>query len=551
MIPHVQTWLPTGTIVDDGSLADRERDSTSLEAYPDPDSWFAGGLSRDNKLFSLLDVHINVFAPASRQGRRRLRHIEEVPRDAKRGFAGYYLSHGLLSKDIAHRLSKLPVSELERIERIWLAVEDSLLLSSPESFLLDDGDFVKTQFRWVVSKCVTSGYQEMLADYKKLMMFVKANAIKSDQYLSLKGPCHFPGFEPDGSFKKTGNDWLDRVINRGLKSKGEGTRLAHYCSTRGLPPPTGEMIQDSLRKHRMNLSAPAADIPPERMLMVRMLARRIGRRINRTQAQKDLANPEHVSLTNSSSFAYSRTDGGRAAEVQAEFAQWANSSGQSRTHVLDYPIVEGVNWRTTLCIPRDYDQTQYEFGDPLPTGGLLGMRRAGYDSNLGFQILQCAAEAGQKRELLDENYNLVGFPQVRASVSAEPGGKARIVTANEWWVTILLQPLGHLLTSLLEEIPSARAGLSRSEPAWEWVEDLRLGKTSPVAERLYRDFELLTSDLSEATDHCHRELSRAMLEGFFEGVSLDTSRGYLKLSIDLLVGRKMLHSPGLNLKVKT
>jgi len=537
--------------VDDGTLAGMSKDPTSLEVYPDPDSWFAGGLSRDNKLYSLLDVHINVYAPSSKAGRRRLRHLEEVPRDAKNGFAGYYMSHGLLSKDIAHRLSRLPVSELERVERVWLSIEDALITSSPEQFLLDDGNFVKTIFRWAVSKLVTSGYQEMLADYKKLMIFVKAKAIKSDVATSLKGPCHFPGFAPDGTYKELGCVWLDRVITRGLKSKGEATRLAHFISTRGLPPPVKEMIADSLRKHRVNLTLPKVYISEERIQTVKLLSRRIGRRINRTQVQKDLANPEHVSLTNSSSFAYSRTDGGRAAEVQIEFDLWANSIGKSRTHVLDYPIEPGVNWHKVLCIPRDYSLEGYSFGDPLKGGSLLGTRRAGYDSNLGFQILQCAAEAGIKRGLLDESYRLIGFPHVRASVSAEPGGKARIVTANEWWVTILLQPLGHLLVNLLEEIPSARAGLSRAEPAWEWVEDLRSSKkSSQMADSFYRSCELLTSDLSEATDHCHRDLSRAMLEGFLEGAGLDYSTGYLKLSVDLLVGRKMLHSPGLNIVSK-
>jgi len=148
--------------------------------------------------------------------------------------------------------------------------------------------------------------------------------------------------------------------------------------------------------------------------------------------------------------------------------------------------------------------------------------------------------------VLGERYNVIGHPHVRASVSSEPGGKARIVTANEWWVTILLQPLGHILVSLLEEIPSARAGLSRSEPAWEWSEDLRQsGKHLRSVEELYRDFSLLTSDLSEATDHCHRELTKQMLEGFFEGVGLNTDVGYLRMAIDLLICRKILHTKGL------
>nr|UYL95399.1 MAG: RNA-dependent RNA polymerase [Zhangzhou Narna tick virus 4] len=540
MLPHVQTWLPTGTIVDAGALAGRDEGlDLRLNAYPDPDSWFAGGLSRDNKLPSLLDYRIAEFSPNSKQARRRLRFLDEVPRDAKRHLAGFYMSNGLLSKEVAHRLSRFPVKEIERIERVWLSIEDSLLLSSPEVFLEDEGDFVKTIFRWVVSKMVTSGYEVLLKDYKAWTQFIKTRAIKAN--VVSKGVPHFPGFTPEGVYTWCNCKWLDGVIRRGLKSKGEATRVAHLTSTRGLPPPTGEMIQGALAKHRALLAAPAADISPERMQTVRLLAKRIGKRVQRSQVQQNLQNPEHVSLTNSSSFAYTRTDGGRAAEVQQEFGLWAESHGVPRTHVLGLPIEQGVNWLSVIVQPRSEDLSMYAFGDPLE-GTIVGDRRAGYDSNLGYQILQCAAEAGIKREILDERYNVVGYPHVRASVSSEPGGKARIVTANEWWVTILLQPLGHVLTSLLEEIPSARAGLSRAEPAWEWAQDLQRSKDPSTVDRLYESMELLTSDLSEATDHCHRDLSRQMMEGFFEGMNIHTDVGYLKMAIDLLVCRKMLHS---------
>jgi hypothetical protein len=541
MLPHVQTWLPSGTIVDAGALAGKDWEGTHLsEVYPDPDSWFAGGLSRDNKLTSLLDVRIAEFAPGSTQSRRRLRYLDEIPRDAKRGFAGYYLSHGLLSKEVAHRLSRLPIRELERYERVWLSIEDTLLLSSPEEFILDDGEFVKTIFRWVISKLVTSGYELLLRDYKAFIQFVKTNAIKAN--VRAPGVPHFPGFSPEGEFTGLTCDWLNRVIRRGLKSKGEATRLAHFASARGLPTPTGDMVKKSLLKHRILLASAEPDISPERLTIVRLLARRIGRRIQRSQVRHDLENPEHVSLTNSSSFAYTRTDGGRAAEVQIEFAQWADKIGDDRTSVLGYHIPQGQTWRVVLFKERSEDLSEKSFGDPLE-GSLLGDRRAGYDNNLGYQILQCAAEAGQAREILDSEYRVVGHPHVRASVSSEPGGKARIVTANEWWVTILLQPLGHLLTSLLEEIPSARAGLSRAEPAWEWSQDLQnAGKEPVTVERLYRAFSLLTSDLSEATDHCHRTLCKTLLEGFFEGVGIQTDVGYLRTSIDLLIGRKILHS---------
>lgn len=526
--------------MDAGALQTNEELDMSLRTYPDPDSWFVGGFSRDNKLASVLDFKIGVLAPDSKQARRRLRYLDEIPRDVKRHFAGYYMSKGLLSKDIAHRLSRFPIRELERIERVWLSVEDSLLLSSPEAFILDEGDFVKTIFRWVVAKMVTSGYEVFLKDYKMWTQFVKTRAIRASELSP--GVPHFPGFSPEGEWKGANCTWLNAVISRGMRSKGEATRVAHLVSTRGLPPPTGAMIKGALAKHRRNLAQPAEHISEERLQIVRALSRRIGRRITRTQVHQELENPEHVSLTNSSSFAYSRTDGGRATEVQYEFARWANRNGEKRTHILGPPIDQGQNWRMVLIEPRSEDLDSFSFGDPLE-GTILGDRRAGYDSNLGYQILQCAAEAGIEREILDTDYSVIGYPHVRASVSSEPGGKARIVTANEWWVTILLQPLGHVLVSLLEEIPSARAGLSRAEPAWEWVEDLQNAGKDPVAvERLYKDMGLLTSDLSEATDHCHRELSKQMLEGFFEGVGVDTSTGYLRTAIDLLIGRKMLHS---------
>lgn len=539
MLPHVQTWLPSGTIVDTGTLRDRPEEDMA-KPYPDPDSWFVGDLSRDNKLASTLDFRIEVFAPRSKSSRRRLRYLDEIPRDAKASFARFYQSQGLLSKDISHRLSRLPIRELERIERVWLSLEDTLLISSPEAFVLDKGDFVKTHFRWVVSKMVTSGYETLLKDIKAFTQYVKTYALKANE--KAPGVPHFPGFTPEGAYSGFRLEWLDRVVRRGLKSKGEATRVAHLVSTRGLPPPTRVMINESLLKHRALLCQPAADISPERMKIVRLLSRRIGRRINRTQIHHDLENPEHVSLTNSSSFGYSRADGGRAIEVQHEFTQWCERVGESRYHVLGPPINQGTNWLRVVREERSEDLSSYSFGDPIE-GTLLGDRRAGYDNNLGYQILQCAAEAGQKRGILDSRYNVIGFPHVRASVSSEPGGKARIVTANEWWVTLLLQPLGHILVSLLEEIPSARAGLSRAEPAWEWVEDLQnVGKDPVTVEKLYRDFSLLTSDLSEATDHCHRELSKQMLEGFFEGVGLDTTIGYLRLGIDLLIGRKILHA---------
>jgi len=317
--------------------------------------------------------------------------LGEIPKDVKTSFAGFYMSHGLLSKDIAHRLSRFPIREIEKIERIWLAIEDALVLSSPEAFVSGECQFVKTIFRWVVAKVVTSGYSEFLKDYKCLMVFIKAKAVKAIG-VDPKGPPHFPGFSPEGEYRKIGLVWLDRVIQRGLMSKGEGTRLAHFISTRGLPPPTKEMIEGALAKHRKTLLTEPPQLPEGRVETVRLLSRRIGKRINRSAAQHLLENPEHVSITNSSSFAYSRSDGGRAIEVQHVFNQWVEQTvDHERFHVLGHHIRPGKNWEQVICYTReDLNLEGKAFGDPIP-GGLLGNPRAGYDNNLGFQILQCAA----------------------------------------------------------------------------------------------------------------------------------------------------------------
>jgi hypothetical protein len=199
-------------------------------------------------------------------------------------------------------------------------------------------------------------------------------------------------------------------------------------------------------------------------------------------------------------------------------------------------------WKTVTTSPLDSDESSEEvkFGDPLPGGPFLAERRAGYNSNLGYQLLQAACDAGIKREVIGTDYTVIDYPMLRASVSSEPGGKARIVTANEWWCTILLQPLGHLLVYLLQTLPQARAGLSASEPAWEWTEDLRRQTSKGVEEEFYHSMGLLTSDLSEATDHCNRKISRSMIEGFLDGVGIDYKSMYFKLAISLLVARRLL-----------
>jgi hypothetical protein len=548
MLPHIDQWLPKGTICDSGELVEECR-SGSLDPFPDPDTMITTGDRRaDDALASLLHFRVRKFVKNHPQEHKRLCDCFPLDDAIKRHVTQWIVGHGLLRKPVAKMLTQRPRSEWEHIERVWLSVEDTLFLSSPEIFLEEySRRYVRYLYRYTVSTMIVQGYEYFLKQWKTFCTYVRFKAFNSLGNCP-KGPQRFPGFTPDGEWKNPGIPWLRRVLQRGLRSKGEATRLAHLCSSRGFPTPTREMIIASLGRHQQLLTSVPSWVPPKRLEFMYLLSRRIGRKIKAASFLKEMTNPLHVSLTNSSSFAYSRSDGGRAAEVQDEFASWANHIPKERrvkTHVLGSVFVEQIGierWKSVITEPLNSDESGEEvrFGQPLPGGPFLSERRAGYNSNLGYQLLQCACEAGITRGVLDVNYNVIDYPMLRASVSSEPGGKARIVTSNEWWCTILLQPLGHLLVYLLQTLPQARAGLSASEPAWEWTEDLRRQTEKGVDEEFYHEMGLLTSDLSEATDHCNRHISRSMIEGFLDGVGLDYKSVYFKLAISLLVARRRL-----------
>lgn len=525
-------------------------ESSSLEEpFPDPDSLITFDDQRPaDALASLLHFRVRTFVKNHPNAHKRICDVFPLDNAIKRHIVSWITGHGLLRRPVARMLVQRPRSEWEQIERVWLSLEDCLFLSSPECFIYEHSKrYIRYLYRYTVSAILVQGYEYFLKQWKTFCVYVRFKGFNALGTCP-KGPQRFPGFTPDGEWKNPGIPWLKRVLTRGLRSKGEATRLAHLCSSRGFPTPTRDMIIRSLGRHQQLLSSVPTWVPPKRLELMYLLSRRIGRKIKADQFLKEMTNPLHVSLTNSSSFAYSRSDGGRAAEVQDEFLQWAKFvpvNKASRLHVLGSIFTEkpGIErWRTVVTSPLQEDESSEEvnFGDPLPGGPFLSERRAGYNANLGYQLLQAACDAGIKRGVLDVDYNVIDYPMLRASVSSEPGGKARIVTSNEWWCTILLQPLGHLLVYLLQTLPQARAGLSASEPAWEWTEDLRRQTEKGVFEEFYHTMGLLTSDLSEATDHCNRNISRSMIKGFLDGVGIDYDSTYFKLAIALLTSRRLL-----------
>jgi hypothetical protein len=73
---------------------------------------------------------------------------------------------------------------------------------------------------------------------------------------------------------------------------------------------------------------------------------------------------------------------------------------------------------------------------------------------------------------------------------------------------------------------------------WDWFNALG-AKPESLEEDLKEKF-LLTSDLSEATDHCNQTISRIILNGFLVGLNMNPKDPYLKLAIDLVTCNKLV-----------
>jgi hypothetical protein len=251
---------------------------------------------------------------------------------------------------------------------------------------------------------------------------------------------------------------------------------------------------------------------------------------------KSLKRPEHVSLTNRSSFLFTREDGGRAAEVGLLFEKWAqeSSKGGATKHPFGYTIfeVEGMpRWKTFLMESVREEEECLEFGTKFESR-LAGECVAGLNQNVGFQLLQMAYESLQSKGIIkDESVseNTHGF--MRSSVVSEPGGKARIYTIQEWDRTIFLQPLGHFLVETLATLPQCESGLKRANTGWDWANSFK--RIDPKVTAVMMTKSLLTSDLETATDYCDQRLCRMMLKGYVEGLGVGENL-YLRLAIELL-----------------
>jgi hypothetical protein len=187
-----------------------------------------------------------------------------------------------------------------------------------------------------------------------------------------------------------------------------------------------------------------------------------------------------------------------------------------------------------LCCPAGMERWRYwcrktpylhypevKFGEPIPEEVFAeqNIYYQGFDEAIGNQILAISY-------LCYISWTESGLPiPCRVLTVPEPGGKARIVTTGPFWLNTLQQSVAHTMKSVLKYHPSCRSSLQKTDQAWQAMY-LFSNKQYP------EDFECLSSDLSEATDHLPKRVAECLLSGFARGIGLRSK--LLEISIDLI-----------------
>jgi len=475
----------------------------------------------------------------SKKSNKSLRFFDpkEVPTNQVQNWMiGQYLLYGLCSRKLAKKFVNRTIGELIYFERVWLALEDNLLFSSPENFVTKTW-VIKRYFRFTMGLLAYGGYSAFMKVLKRGYLHIENTVAMKITSEEVRLPGSWPGSRDHKIIY--GPDWLIRLMRDGPTEKSEITRLASFISTRNFPPPRKEESRKELTEHHEKLKAVLPPVPEERLEIIRLLGKRIAQKTNKRSLTNRVKPLEHLSVTNRSSFTSTRSEGGRAAEIRIEFEIWANRKA-SETHVkrtLWGPNVcrrAGVpNWRSYTIKPIREIEKDCDFLEEVEDPSGLKVL-AGLNHNFGIQLLECAFEEGIRRELWNEEGEVSkeNLPFVRTAVCREPGNKSRIYTIDEWFVTLLLQPLGHLLVGTLETVIEATHGLKAGNAAWEWVQ--RFHKKPKELTDYYNLCYLLTSDLETATDYCDFQVVRAVLEGYLDGLGILDGNRYLRFAISLL-----------------
>jgi hypothetical protein len=490
------------------------------------------------KASSLLDVKTAILFPKKKLKFRYLRKIKGfMPQAEKSALKGFLISHNRLNSKNANWLVEQTMHDIERFDLAWSSLEDTFLVSTPE--LMENPAPVRSLHRWFFNSLRSKGLAKTIKIHKKWVQWFYHRATRTKTFEN--PPFPLGGWRCDNaiySLEATGIKWIDSANRGKIIHKDQAFRLACLVSTRGFPTGDKEESTTSLDKHYKTLHLPGVEVSKSWYDTLRESAKTIG--IESAEAEPFPKNYEHLSVTNSSCQENTRSEGGRAFFVHLCYHEWALSVPDEDRTFLGYlgkeiQYKKGVpKWKTVLDsdIPHERSE-EVEFGELLQSGNFP--QYAGFDSQTGYQITQCAAEYLIEIGIFDSDYNIIGVPEAGRSTINEGGFKSRIVTKDKWAITVLLQPMSHLLSGVMKHHRFARAGMSRAYQHFEWVKGF---DQKPMTKRRRDELKflsLLTSDMETATDYCDFQISKVLLEGFAEGARV--SSPYVSRAIDLLVSQ--------------
>jgi hypothetical protein len=469
-----------------------------------------------------------------------------------------------LKKDVLFKLSCLRQDDVKRLILAWRAVEDCLLVSSPE---LVNKPLTKLQldlWRWTISTIVHS-YDEFAKKWKAVTLHFKHAAANSPNRLG--NP--FPRGVPGGTNGTAGKIWFDTLPWLSgsmlsqfgkLSDRDFYQRIGTLCQTRNLPPPplsenrwwkeVREWVGYLTRKQEWNpILATRVETALEKIL--------------KFYAGREIHKRPHISLNASGCLGNPREKGGRVIDFLKKFldryVRCSQTVNRKETTWFGAPYwtIAGYPAAYTMCRVNELDERikwylssafRSEWADGTPISVMIGGEDAkiaieeaifGLDRELPLQFLQCAIEDAIKLGYLKgkpwytplEIERATKKPVIaRAHCVSEPGNKVRWVTMEDSSIGIILQPLAHWMASVFGQYPALWSAFNRTYKMWDACVSLqRNGKF-----RENSGFGVF--DLTGASNNLNKEFLRVIGQWAIRNFESDPqTQWFLSTSLELML----------------
>jgi hypothetical protein len=465
-----------------------------------------------------------------------------------------------LSSDVQFKFAHSSDAHLKRVIELWRTIEDCIVLSSPEKVGKPISKFIWRFWKWCMSNAIhsvdsTTGYWKQFCKY---LQWRNADCHLNDN------PGLDPGF-PGSSrtelrkcwFKEF--PWLQYAFTTDDKYLQE--KLSHLCNYRGAPPPSlnNKVLDESfdLLRGRLTRRWP---IKQDLALLIIDSASTLAKYTN----AREEPSAAHVSMSAMASYDGPRSIGGRATEFCKSFIRDYVQSVASED-------LEGTTWfgtrywtKTarpkfeTMCREFPLKEVNYEFlvsnfesrfSLPFEPDYTIEEPIIGVDSQLGYQMLQHSLETGMaKGYILGPKWKIPGAnirlsigkpPPVRFEAVGESGAKLRWISISEAWLNVILQPLGHELSSLLCKDPVLRSGFARTWKGYDFATDLH--RQSELTE--LGPYYAVQGDLEVATDNMTHRYVCIALKAYLHAAGRGTQ--FLYLLVDLLTSPRDVYRRGI------